>query len=211
MLSNRAQRNIVWHRGKVTPADRARLFRQEAATIWLTGLSGSGKSTVAFELEQALVSRGYPAYVIDGYNVRHGLNQELGFSPQDRKENIRRIAEVAKLFNDAGMMVITAFISPYQHDRAMARDIIGKDHFVEVHLATRLHVCEQRDPKGLYRKARQGEIAEFTGITAPYEAPENPALSLDTGSLSIEQSVAQILHKLAPRLYPAVVNPALGG
>lgn len=208
MHASQAQRNIVWHRGKVTPADRARLLRQEAATIWLTGLSGSGKSTLAFELEHALVQQGYPAYVLDGDNVRHGLNRELGFSPADRHENIRRIAEVARLLNDAGMMVITAFISPYRQDRAMARDIVGSEHFLEVHLATRLHVCEQRDPKGLYRKARSGEISDFTGIGAPYETPDNPALSLDTGSLSVEQSVANILHKLAPRLYPVGLSPA---
>lgn len=210
MHAPQAQGNIVWHRGKVTPADRARLLRQEAATIWLTGLSGSGKSTLAFELEHALVQQGYPAYVLDGDNVRHGLNRELGFSPQDRHENIRRIAEVARLLNDAGMMVITAFISPYRQDRAMARDIVGREHFLEVHLATRLHVCEQRDPKGLYRKARSGEISDFTGISAPYEAPDNPALTLDTASLSVEQSVAHILQKLAPRLYPAALSPAHG-
>jgi len=207
----RRAQNIHWQHLDVDRQARALIKGQTPRCLWFTGLSGSGKSTIANQVERRLLASGYHTYLLDGDNVRHGLNQELGFSPQDRKENIRRIAEVAKLFNDAGMMVITAFISPYQHDRAMARDIIGKDHFVEVHLATRLHVCEQRDPKGLYRKARQGEIAEFTGITAPYEAPENPALSLDTGSLSVEQSVAQILHKLAPRLYPAVVNPAPGG
>lgn len=202
MQAKHPHRHIAWHRGKVAPADRARLMRQEAATIWLTGLSGSGKSTLAFELEHALVQQGYPAYVLDGDNVRHGLNRELGFSPQDRHENIRRIAEVARLFNDAGMMVITAFISPYRQDRAMAREIIGEQRFVEVHLATRLHVCEQRDPKGLYRKARSGEIGEFTGISAPYEAPDNPELCLDTGSIDIDESVTRILHQLAPRLHP---------
>ncbi len=209
MTPDSTQRNIVWQRGEVSAADRARLFRQEAATIWLTGLSGSGKSTLAFKLEQALMARSYPAYVLDGDNVRHGLNGDLGFSPQDRKENIRRIAEVARLFNDAGMMVITAFISPYQQDRAMARGIIGADQFVEVHLATSLAVCEQRDPKGLYRKARLGEIADFTGISAPYEAPENPALAIDSGSLSVEQCVAQIITGLGARLRPVAVGSGL--
>lgn len=197
-----SQRHIVWQRGEVSPADRAQLFRQDATTIWLTGLSGSGKSTLAFKLEQALMAQAYPAYVLDGDNVRHGLNGDLDFSPQDRKENIRRIAEVARLFNDAGMTVITAFISPYQQDRAMARDIIGVDHFLEVHLATSLAVCEQRDPKGLYRKARQGEIADFTGISAPYEAPEHPALTIDAGRLSVAQCVDRIIARLGPRLRP---------
>lgn len=198
--TDRPHRNIVWQRGEVSAAQRVQLFKQEAAAIWLTGLSGSGKSTVAFKLEQALMSRAYPAYVLDGDNVRHGLNGDLGFSPQDRKENIRRIAEVARLFNDAGMMVITAFISPYRQDRAMAREIIGADRFLEVHLATSLAVCEQRDPKGLYRKARQGEIADFTGISAPYEAPEHPALTIDSANMSVSHCVEQIIATLSPRL-----------
>ena len=146
------------------------------------------------------MDRAYPSYVLDGDNVRHGLNSDLGFSAQDRKENIRRIAEVAKLFNGAGMTVITAFISPYKQDRAMACEIIGDDRFFEVHLATSLTVCEQRDSKGLYRKARLGEISNFTGISAPYEAPENPALQIDAGNLNVIQCVEQIINALKPRL-----------
>jgi adenylyl-sulfate kinase len=192
--------NLVWQRGKVAPADRARLPGREPATIWLTGLSGAGKSTIAFELERQLVAGGRPAYVLDGDNIRHGLNRDLGFSPQDRKENIRRIAEVAKLFNDAGVLVITAFISPYRQDRSMARLIIGKERFIETHLCTSIEVCAERDPKGLYEKARQGKIAEFTGVSAPYEMPDNPEVVVDTARSSIEDSVLEIMLILESRL-----------
>jgi adenylylsulfate kinase len=194
-------KDVSWQHSKITPADRARLLRQEPATVWLTGLSGSGKSTIAFELERQLVASGHLAFVLDGDNIRHGLSKDLGFSPQDRKENIRRIAKVARLFNDAGLMVITAFISPYREDRAMARRIIGAERFIETHLCTDIHVCEGRDPKGLYKKVREGKIPEFTGISAPYEAPLEPELSIDTGNLGIDESVAKIIQKLAPRLY----------
>jgi len=156
--------------------------------IWLTGLSGSGKSTLAMELENVLHDQGYQVYVLDGDNVRGGLNSDLGFSPEDRGENIRRIGEVAALFADAGVIVITAFISPYVADRELAQSA-GKDQFHEIYIEADLDTCEQRDPKGLYKKARRGEIPEFTGISAPYEAPENAALTVNTSTLSIQQGV----------------------
>lgn len=193
--------NITWRDGKITEAERACLLRQDAATIWLTGLSGSGKSTIAFELEKRLFMNGHVVYALDGDNIRHGLNRDLGFSPQDRTENIRRIAEVANLFNNAGIFVITAFISPYRADREMAREIIGPDRFIETHLATNMEVCERRDPKGLYKKARAGEIKGFTGISAPYEAPENPTLVIDTELLNINESILEILHAIEHRFH----------
>jgi bifunctional enzyme CysN/CysC len=192
-------RDISWQRGKVTAEDRARLLRQRAATVWLTGLSGSGKSTLAMELEKRLIEAGHACFVLDGDNVRQGLNRDLGFSPSDRKENIRRIAEVAKLFNDAGLFVVTAFISPYREDRDAAREIIGQDRFVEVYLNANLDVCEQRDPKGLYAKARAGQIAEFTGISAPYEPPMAPEVTIDTGVSAVDQSVAVLVDFLSGR------------
>jgi adenylylsulfate kinase len=166
--------------------------------VWLTGLSGSGKSTIAVELEKALLSRGVRAYVLDGDNVRHGLNKNLGFSPADRTENIRRIGEVAKLFTDAGLVALTAFISPYRADRDQVRALMPDD-FVEVLVDCPLEVCEQRDVKGLYQKARAGKIPEFTGISAPYEAPLTPELTLRTASQSVEESVAQIVKFLTQR------------
>jgi len=192
-------RDISWQRGKITAADRARLLRQQAATVWLTGLSGSGKSAIAVELEKRLIEAGHACFVLDGDNVRHGLNRDLGFSPSDRKENIRRIAEVAKLLNDAGLFVITAFISPYREDRAAAGEIIGRERFIEVHLSASVEVCEQRDAKGLYAKARAGQIPEFTGISAPYEPPLAPDLAIDTGVTDVEQSVAALFGLLAGR------------
>lgn len=199
-LEHHTSGNIHRHRGLVSPTDRWRTLGQLPATVWLTGLSGSGKSTLAFALEKELIGRGRPAYVLDGDNVRHGLNRDLGFSAEDRTENIRRIAEVAKLFNDAGLFVIAAFISPYRQDRAAARTIIGCEHFIETYLSTDLEVCEQRDPKGLYKKAREGKIPEFTGISAPYEPPEFPELVLDTSHASITESVEAIMGCLGPRL-----------
>lgn len=196
-----AGKAVVWHRGHVPAAARAQLLGQAAATIWLTGLSGAGKSTIAFELERQLLAHGRLAYVLDGDNVRHGLSRDLGFSHEDRSENIRRVAEVARLFNDAGLLVIAAFISPYREDRETARDIIGHDAFLETHLCADLRVCEQRDPKGLYKKARAGAVAEFTGVSAPYEVPQEPALKIDTGRLSVAASVAEIMRLLAPRLF----------
>ena len=191
--------NITWVEGKVSAENRAKLLRQDAATIWLTGLSGSGKSTIAVELEKHLFSIGHAVYALDGDNVRHGLNRDLGFLPEDRTENIRRIAEVAKLFNDAGIFVVTAFISPYRADREMARDIIGQDNFIETHLAANLDECERRDPKGLYKKARAGLMGNFTGISAPYEAPLNPRLKLETGKLEVNECVSEIMRHISTR------------
>lgn len=199
-LEHHTSGNIHHHRGLVSSAERMRALGQQPATVWLTGLSGSGKSTLAFALEKRLIDQGHLAYVLDGDNVRHGLNRDLGFSAADRTENIRRIAEVAKLFNDAGLFVIAAFISPYRQDRAAARKIIGTEHFIETYLSTDLEVCEQRDPKGLYKKAREGKISEFTGITAPYEPPEAPEINLDTSRSSVPESVAVIMENLGPRL-----------
>lgn len=196
-------RNLGSHNSHVKPAERARLLGYSPATVWLTGLSGSGKSTLAYALEKQLVSEGRLAYVLDGDNIRHGLSKDIGFSPEYRHENIRRIAEVAKLFNDAGVLVIAAFISPYLRDRAMAREIVGTERFLEVHLNADLSVCESRDPKGLYKKAREGLIGEFTGVSAPYEVPENPELHIDSASLSVAESVARMTERLAPYLQSA--------
>jgi adenylyl-sulfate kinase len=194
-----AERIVVPHASHVTQAQRAAALGQLATTVWLTGLSGSGKSTIATELEKRLMSLGRICYMLDGDNVRTGINRDLGFGHEDRSENIRRIAEVARLMNDAGLIVVTAFISPYREDRAMARQIIGSDRFVEVHLDASLEVCERRDPKGLYRKARRGEIPEFTGISAPYEAPERPEIVLGTGASSVEECIEALLAELLPR------------
>ena len=190
--------NIVWHAGAVTRADREKLNGHRGATIWLTGLSGSGKSTIAVELEKHLWTRGVRAYILDGDNIRHGLNKNLGFSPEDRTENIRRIGEVAKLFTDAGITALTAFISPYRADRDQVRALMPDD-FVEVYVDCPLEVCEQRDVKGLYQKARAGQIKEFTGISAPYEAPAKPELTIRTHTQSVEESAKQILAYLGQR------------
>ena len=192
--------NITWNTSKVSIAERAILQKQNALTVWLTGLSASGKSTLAYELERRLHDLGHASYVLDGDNIRHGLSSDLGFSPEGRKENIRRISEVAKLFNDAGIVMITAFISPYRADRALANGILGPERFVEAHVAADIAVCEGRDPRGLYQKARAGTIPEFTGVSAPYEAPEQPTVRVDTGTLSIEQSIEQLLAVVLPRL-----------
>jgi adenylylsulfate kinase len=188
--------NIVWHAGAVTRADRAQMNGHRSCTVWLTGLSGSGKSTIAVDLEKALVSRGVRAYILDGDNVRHGLNKNLGFSPEDRTENIRRIGEVAKLFTDAGLIAITAFISPYRADRDQVRAIMQPGDFVEVFVECPIEVCEQRDVKGLYQKARAGQIKEFTGVSAPYEAPAKAELTIDTSKQTVADSVAQIVRYL---------------
>jgi len=180
--------NVTWHHGEVAAADRT----HRGATVWLTGLSGSGKSTLAMAVEQELFRRGYSVYVLDGDNVRQGLNANLGFSPEDRAENIRRIGEVAALFADAGLITITSFISPYRADRRRAR-AAAKDAFHEIYIHAELDTCERRDPKGLYKKARSGEIAEFTGVSAPYEAPDAAELTVDTDRLSVEESVARII------------------
>lgn len=193
--------NIYLSRGKVTPAQRAVRYGHWGRIIWLTGLSGSGKSSIATELERELFEAGKLAFVLDGDNIRHGLNRDLGFSPEDRKENIRRIGEVAKLFADAGLICITSFISPYRADREMVRRIARPGQFIEVYVNAPLEVCERRDPKGLYAKARAGEIKEFTGISAPYEPPENPEIELRTDKLTVAECVARImeyLHFLEP-------------
>ena len=200
-MAEQKSTNITWHGGKIGRPEREQLLKQRGATIWLTGLSGSGKSTLAVTTEAALLERGHLAYVLDGDNVRHGLNRNLGFSPEDRTENIRRIGEVAKLFTDTGVIVFTSFISPYRADRDAARALFDEGDFIEVHLAASVETCEGRDPKGLYQKARDGEIPEFTGISAPYEAPENPELVLDTGSLSVEESVTRIIEYLEEKGY----------
>ena len=191
--------NITWHAGHIDRADRERLLGQQGVTVWLTGLSGSGKSTIAVAAEAALVKRGHLAYVLDGDNVRHGLNKNLGFSPEDRTENIRRIGEVAKLFTDSGVIVITSFISPYRADRDAVRNLMADGDFVEVLVDASVETCESRDVKGLYAKARAGEIPEFTGISAPYEAPLEPELVLDTNTQSVEESVAALVAYLDKR------------
>ncbi|MBX3177304.1 MAG: adenylyl-sulfate kinase [Candidatus Hydrogenedentes bacterium] len=190
--------NITWHDAAITADDRAALHGHQPALLWFTGLSGSGKSTLANAVARALHDRGVHTYVLDGDNVRHGLNRDLTFSAGDRVENIRRIGEVAKLFVDAGLVVMTAFISPYRDDRARAREIVG-DRFIEVHVDADLATCEQRDPKGLYKKARAGEIGDFTGISAPYEAPENPELRVDTSAMPLEDCVAEVVAYLEAR------------
>jgi bifunctional enzyme CysN/CysC len=188
-------RHIVRETNLVSSEERERLLGQKGVTFWLTGLSGSGKSTIAKAFEQKLIAEGHPCYILDGDNIRHGLNRDLGFSMEDRSENIRRISEVARLFNQAGLIVITAFISPYQRDRAAAREVIGEGAFVEVHVDTPIEVCQKRDPKGLYKKALAGEIAQFTGVSDPYEAPDKPDLRLAADQLRVEESVEKlVLH-----------------
>lgn len=188
-----ASENIRLEVGEVSAADRAARFGHPPATMWLTGLSGSGKSTLAKALERRLFDAGRPCYVLDGDNLRFGLNRDLGFSPEDRCENIRRVAEVARLMNDAGLTVVTAFISPYRDDRDNARAVVGEGRFVEVYLSTSIEECERRDPKGLYRKARAGELRDFTGVNAPYEAPDSPDLTLDTGALGVGECVDRMV------------------
>jgi adenylyl-sulfate kinase len=194
--SSHKSENITWSRGKITPQERARQHQHSGCVVWLTGLSAAGKSTIAIELERVLFSQGKHAWVLDGDNVRHGLCSDLGFSPEDRKENIRRVGEVAKLFAEAGFVCITAFISPYRSDRDLARRIAPEGKFIEVYLNVPMEVCEQRDPKGLYAKARSGQIKEFTGISAPYEAPSKPELELHTDKMTASECVAVILERL---------------
>ncbi|MCZ7562772.1 MAG: adenylyl-sulfate kinase [Burkholderiales bacterium] len=185
-------RNITPVRHKITLNEREERLRQRGAVIWLTGLPASGKSTISMELERRLFDAGIVVYTLDGDNVRHGLNSNLGFSPDDRKENIRRVGEVAALFADAGLVCITAFISPYRADRTMARTAVRRGSFYEVYVKASIETCERRDPKGLYAKARRGELKEMTGVDAPYEVPEAPDLVLDTENRAIEQSVQEL-------------------
>ncbi len=193
--------NLHWHQGAITQADRERLNGHRGFTIWFTGLSASGKSTLAVATEEALYEKGYRTYILDGDNIRHGLNNNLGFSPEDREENIRRIGEVSKLFSDCGIITMTAFISPYIKDRQRARSLFDNDAFVEVFVDCPLEVCETRDPKGMYKKARQGIIKEFTGISAPYEAPAKPEISLRTDQASIDECVSSITAYLKKNKY----------
>jgi adenylylsulfate kinase len=190
--------NITWHEGHVTRDERNLLLEQKGATLWFTGLSGSGKSTIAFTLEHALVQRGRLAYVLDGDNIRHGLNKNLGFSATDREENIRRIGEVAKLFADAGLITMTSFISPYRKDRDTVRalHVAGQLPFIEVHVNTPIETCEKRDPKGLYKKARAGELKGFTGIDDPYELPLHPELTIDATNTTPQQASVQLIEYL---------------
>lgn len=193
--------NITWHDSEVTKEERQNRNGHKSAVIWFTGLSGSGKSTVSVALEKALFNEGKQTYRLDGDNVRHGLNKNLGFSPEDRTENIRRIGEVVKLMVDAGSITVTAFISPYKQDRDNVRAILEDGEFIEVYTKCSVEECEKRDPKGLYKKARSGEIPEFTGISAPYEAPDHPEIILDTEHESIDQSVDRVIQYLKQHQY----------
>ncbi|MDL4842689.1 adenylyl-sulfate kinase [Aquibacillus rhizosphaerae] len=193
--------NIVWHDSVVTKQARQDLKDHKSAILWFTGLSGSGKSTLSVELEKKLCELGAHTYRLDGDNVRHGLNNNLGFSPEDRTENIRRIGEVSKLMIDAGLITLTAFISPYQDDRNNVRNLVEQDEFIEIYVKASLEECEKRDPKGLYKKARAGEIKGFTGIDAPYEEPRNPELTIETDKQTIEDAVETIVTYLQEKNY----------
>ncbi|MFL0798309.1 MAG: adenylyl-sulfate kinase [Cellvibrionaceae bacterium] len=188
--------NIVWHDAHLSKDIRAKDKHQKPCILWFTGLSGAGKSTISNAVEVELHRRGYHTYLLDGDNVRHGLNKDLGFSDSDRIENIRRIGEAAKLFVDAGLVVLTAFISPFRSDRRLVRDLVGEGEFVEIFVDTPLSVCEERDPKGMYKKARAGEIKNFTGIDSAYEAPEKPEVVIDTAAMSVPECVTKIVDFL---------------
>ncbi|MGA1823721.1 MAG: adenylyl-sulfate kinase [bacterium] len=188
--------NITWHDEAITKKDRDKMLKQKGVVVWFTGLSASGKSTLARSIEQKLFENGHLSFVLDGDNIRHGLNKNLGFSPEDRTENIRRIGEVAKLFAHAGVIAMTAFISPYRADRDKVRDLLDTGEFIEIFVKATLDVVEERDPKGLYKKARSGEIKEFTGISAPYEEPLQPELVIDTGKLDVSQSTEMVVSYL---------------
>jgi adenylylsulfate kinase len=192
-------RNITWSHSLVDADERAQHLGHRPMTLWFTGLSGSGKSTIATEVERRLVAEGVVAYVLDGDNVRHGLNADLGFSPEDRVENIRRIGEVCRLFHDAGLVVLTAFISPYRADRDGARRLHPEGGFAEIYVDTPIEVCEARDPKGLYQKARAGDISDFSGISAPYEAPASPELRLVTADRTVDDCADEVLAFLRAR------------
>ena len=191
--------NVVWHHATVTRARREAQNGHRRAIIWFTGLSGAGKSTLAHAVEETLYQRGCRTFVLDGDNVRHGLCGDLGFSAKDRVENIRRIGEMAKLFMEAGVIVLTAFISPYRADRERVRGMVEHGDFIEIFCDSTIEVCESRDVKGLYKKARAGQIADFTGISSPYEAPENPELTVSTGTVELDACVQQVLDGLKQR------------
>lgn len=204
------EKNLYWHEHSVTVDERRDRYKYKSCVLWFTGLSAAGKSTIANALCKQLHMMAVKSYVLDGDNVRHGLNKNLGFSPEDRKENIRRIGEVSKLFVDAGLIVMTAFISPYCEDRDNARKLLKKDEFIEVLVKCPLCECEKRDPKGIYKKAKSGEIKEFTGISAPYEEPENPEIVLETDRLTLDECVGTVLNYLDEHNYiqlnPSVMN-----
>jgi adenylylsulfate kinase len=204
-MADQKSTNITWHGGAVTRDDRQRVLGQRGVTVWMTGLSGSGKSTIAVLLEQMLIARGRLAYRLDGDNVRHGLNKNLGFSAEDRAENIRRIGEVARLFTDAGVITIVSFISPYRRDRDAVRAMMNRGDFVEVYVKASVEAAERRDPKGLYKKARAGEIKGFTGIDDPYEEPEKAEVVLETEKQSAEESARQVFRHLENDGYLACV------
>ncbi|MCF6204717.1 MAG: adenylyl-sulfate kinase [Methylococcaceae bacterium] len=189
-------KNIIWHLHNVTKDERAKQKQQRPCILWFTGLSGSGKSTISGAVEQKLFELGYHTYLLDGDNVRHGLNKDLAFSDGDRVENIRRVGELSKLMIDAGLLVMTAFISPFKADREMVRNLVQQHEFIEIYMDTPLKVCEQRDPKGLYKKARNGEIKNFTGISSDYESPELPEIVISTVELSIEECADKIINYL---------------
>lgn len=198
--------NIVWHHGKVSRNDRENLNNHKGCVLWFTGLSGSGKSTLAHAVEDQLYQQGCHTYVLDGDNIRHGLSSNLGFSEDDRKENIRRIGEVAKLMMDSGTIVMSAFISPFKQDRANVRKLMPHGDFIEIYCNAALEICEQRDVKGLYKKARAGEINNYTGIDSPYQIPEKPELIVDTGHASLQDSVNQVMHFLTENDHVAKLN-----
>ncbi|AAK78088.1 adenylylsulfate kinase [Clostridium acetobutylicum] len=194
-MNNKKSTNVVWQETKIKRQNREKMLKQKGAVLWFTGLSGSGKSTVASALEKKLYEMGYLTYLLDGDNLRYGLNSDLGFKSEDRTENIRRVSEVAKLFADAGIITITTFISPFIEDRNNARKLLGKD-FVEVYIDCPIEVCEKRDPKGIYKKARNGEIKNFTGIDSPYEKPEKPEITVETYKDTEEKCVDNIIEYL---------------
>ena len=193
--------NVIWHHHSVSKSDRASLKKQRPCVMWFTGLSGSGKSTIAGALEHALLNAGHHTHLLDGDNVRHGLCSDLGFSDDDRRENIRRVGETAKLLNEAGLIVLTAFISPFIQERDSVRAMLEEKEFIEVHVATSLDVCESRDPKGLYKKARAGDIANFTGISSEYQKPLAPEITLHTSEQTIDESVQQLISYLTQHGY----------
>ncbi|MEB3101801.1 adenylyl-sulfate kinase [Ferviditalea candida] len=188
--------HVVWHESTVSKQQRQQLYRHKSCVLWFTGLSGSGKSTLANAVAERLYRLKVHSYVLDGDNIRHHLNKDLGFSPEDRAENIRRIGEVAKLFVDAGIIVLTAFISPFQADRQLVRKLTEEGEFIEIYVECPLEECEKRDPKGLYQKARRGEIPEFTGITSPYEEPAHPEIVIQSGNSTVDEAVGKIIDYL---------------
>ncbi|WP_339307649.1 adenylyl-sulfate kinase [Paenibacillus sp. FSL L8-0435] len=193
---SKEERNITWQSSSINRQDREKHNGHRSRAIWFTGLSGAGKSSLAFALEQNLYEQGVSCYVLDGDNVRHGLNRDLGFTAEDRQENLRRIGEVSKLMVDAGLFVLSAFISPHEQDREMVRQLFEPDDFIEIYVRCSIEECERRDPKGLYKKARNGDIPHFTGISAPYDVPRSPSVIIDTEQWSIEEAVQEIVQHL---------------